>query len=353
MSLITPTAGPRVIHRDGMRGGAPGRVPDARPLPLVPPATPVDARRSKRVRSPLVSSADGQLIVPARADGFIDFHPADELLTWTRDVPLEWERELRQHSPKSDEHGWLHLVWEPGERWVPGQRWTLYEMLHEKFVDDEILEELYGESPRSEGHYCSTKVPDQFQCLCRRKREAWRDGPCTLIDRTQWMLWRQTGYFGRPFWIIQGDRGGHKFKFNGQEKEIRRLAGQAGDPPPMGDLAYAPFDQRVVAHITRNNRLSQLGQTLGEFKRTMGEGYEQHKATLARGLREEYVKWFDEQMLDVNELFVSAARKGQMDGERRTAVDFERVEEIALGQFIETGILPSAAEIHRTHKKLY
>lgn len=326
-------------------GGAPGRVPDARPLPLA-------ERRAKRVRSPLIASANGILTLPARANGYIDFRGTGELITWTRDVPPDWERELRQHSPKSDEHGFLQLVWEPGERWIPGQRWTLYEMLHETFVDDEILHELTGPSPRSEGHFCSTKVPEQFQCLCRRKLESWRGGPCALITRTQWRVWRETGYYAKPFWILQGDRGGHKFRYTSEERERLRLT-DVPDLPALGDLPAAPFDARVIAHVIRGNRLRQLTQTLGEFRRTMGAGYEEHRQRLAREMRAEYVKWFSEYNDDVNDLFVRAARTGAMDGERKTSIDYDRVDEIAMSQFIETGVLPSALEIQRTHKKLY
>jgi hypothetical protein len=307
-----------------------------------PPSTAFGYRVA-RVRHSEVR--DGTLFLPARADGYLNLAPTDHLHVRHVTPPDEWMTVLRDVSPKSDDHGFLELVWEAGDAWITGHRWTLYEMLHERFIDDEILSELQGPHPRSEGHMCSTKVPGQFQCLCRRKLESWRGGPCQLITTTQWELYRRTGYFGRPFWIIQGERGGHKFTFTESEKEMWRRAATPGDPPALGELSYAPFDGRVVRQIERHNRLKSLGVTLGEFKRLMGSQYDQHKARLAKELRTEYVKWFDESLLDVNDAFIHAARKGDMDDERKTSVDWDHVDDVATGHYLETGELLSPSQI--------
>ena len=85
--------------------------------------------------------------------------------------PNEWVEELRAISPKSDEHGFLDLVWEPGDPWVPGQRWVIYQMLHHQFADWAVVRELEGPHPRSEGHMCSVKVPKQFCPKCAEADE--------------------------------------------------------------------------------------------------------------------------------------------------------------------------------------
>lgn len=270
-------------------------------------------------------------------EGWLPIRPTDAVFIKAQEPPKEWIAQLRELSPKSDEHGWLYLHWEAGDPWIPGQRWLLYEMIHPKWVDEDVLEELRGPHPRSEGHMCSVNVPKQFQCLCRRKRESWRGGPCLLITLTQYELFHKTGYFARPFWVIQGSKGGHKRTFNEQESEMLRLAELPGDAPGVGDLPYAPFDQRVVKHIIRSNRLSQLGVTLSGFRRMMGSEHKAYREQVARNLRAEYVKWFSEQLEDVNELFISAARKGEMDGERRTEIDWEKVEDASTAHYIETG----------------
>jgi hypothetical protein len=262
-----------------------------------------------------------------------------------REPPADWVARLAEVSPKSDEQGWLKLVWEAGEEWIPGQRWTLYEMVHEQFVDPVVLAELRGPHPRSEGHMCSTNVPKQFQCLCRHKFEGWRGGPCQIITLKQWELWRETGYFGQCFWVIQGEKGGHKRVFPEEEVEMLKLADLPLEPPGVGELPYAPFDERVVAHIHRNNRLVQLGISIGEYRRKMtGAEYQLERERVARSLRAEYVKWFEEQLGEASELFVSAARKGQMDDAPRTEIDYDRAYQEGLQQYIETGILPDDSQ---------
>jgi hypothetical protein len=263
---------------------------------------------------------------------------ATAAFVYDREFPAEWLRRLRQISEVSDEVGWLYPHWEAGDPWVPGQRWVLYEMIHEKFVDDAIVEELNGPHPRSEGHMCADKVPHQFQCLCRRKLNGWRDGPCMLVDLTQWQLYRKTGgYFAKRFWIIQGSTGGHKWEFNENERRMLRFADLPTDAPRLGSLPYAPFDERVVKQIMRHNKLVTMGISIEQHRERMGAGYEQYKESVAREARRQYVEYLSEQLQDVNDLAISAARKGDLDGHRKTEVDWERVEEASTDHFIETG----------------
>lgn len=256
---------------------------------------------------------------------------------YERSLPEEWFRELRSLSPKSDDVGWLYLHWESGEPWVPGQRLVLYEMIHEKFVDFDILEELEGPHPRSEGHMCSINVPKQFQCLCRRKTEGWRGGPCSCITLTQWKLWRSTGYHATPFWIIQGRNGGHKWHFNEHEELMCKQADLPSSPPRLGALPYAPFDKRVVKQIVRHNRLTALGLSIAEFKRKMGPGYAAYKADVGREMRRQYLEYLTEQLREESDLFISAARKGQMDDGPKTTIDYVKLEEAASAHYVETG----------------
>lgn len=260
---------------------------------------------------------------------FVDF-------AFERDVPPDWIRTLRALSPKSDEVSWLYLHWEPGDPWVPGQRFVLYQMLHESFVDFELVRELDGPHPRSEGHMCSVKVPGQFQCLCRRKTEGWRGGP-SAVTLTQWQLYRATGYVPLPFWIIQGTTGGHKWAFDEQERDMLKMADLPSEPPPLGFLPYAPFDERVVKQIVQHNRLLQMDQTISEYRRTMGAGYEAHKADVAKQMRKNWMGYLATQMQDVNELFIRAAKNGEMDNLPKSNIDYVKLEELASAHYVETG----------------
>jgi hypothetical protein len=264
-----------------------------------------------------------------------------------REAPAEWTRRLRDISPVSDILGWLELVWEPGDPWIPSERWTLYEMLHPTLVDDPMeLMELYGPHPRSEGHICTAipthdwpvKPPGSYQpCLCRRKTESWRRGPCTIVTLTQWKLFRRTGYVGRPFWVIQGSNGGHKHSFTHEEEMFLEQAGLLTKAPGVGVLDHAPFDERVVRQITAFNRLWAMSNSIEEFKNTMGPGYERYRKTVDTELRKQLVKHLSEQMKEPTELFLRAMKKGQLDNKPRTEIDYDRLAEENEKHFVETG----------------
>jgi hypothetical protein len=279
--------------------------------------------------SPFVSPLVATMLAGAPAA------PADYIRD--RQPPADWIRSLREVSEKSDEVGWLYLHWEAGDPWVPGQRWVLYEMLHEKWVDDAVMDELRGPHPRSEGHMCSTKVPKQFGCLCRRKLGAWRGGPCQLVTLTQYQLYRTTGYVAKPFWIIQGTTGGHLWEFDESEREILRYANLPSEAPRLGALPYAPFDGRVLRQIMRRNRLRAMGGSIEAYKQTMGAGYDVYRQKIAREMRARYVEYLEQQLQDVNELFIRAAKKGDLDDQPRTDVNWEKVEEASTATYIEEG----------------
>lgn len=274
---------------------------------------------------------------------------------WDQDPPENWVRALRTLSPKSDVHGWLYLHWMAGEQWVPGQRWVLYEMIHPRWVDFDLMEEYDGPNPRTEGHYCSDKVPKQFQCYCDGKLEAWRDGPCSVCHKSptrclcrdylpytitadQWRIYKKTGYVPRNlFWIIQGEGGGHKAFLTEQEEDWLTAAGMSLELPYLGELDYAPFDARVLAHIQKLNKLRRFNDDLQKFKRAMGPEYAAEVQKQAREFRESVVSWFDQQMKQECDLFVEAADNGEMDNQPTTDIDYERLVDVGVPHYIETG----------------
>lgn len=266
-----------------------------------------------------------------------------------REPRPEWVAALRDVSPITELHGTLDLVWEPGDPWTPGQRWTLYEMIPWEQARYELVLALRGPNPRLTGHMCTARsVPGQFACLCKVKLEGWRneDGEPSDVTLTQWKLFQRTGKVGRLFWVIQGDRGGHKAFLTTEEKKFLAAAGKATEMPGIGTLPYADFDTRVVDHVVRFNRMRQAGLGIQAYRRRMGRGYKLHQQQAERQLRADLVTWLDEQMADnsdgpsTNELFLDAANTREMDAHApRTDVDWEKVGEEGIAAYVETGQL--------------
>lgn len=157
----------------------------------------------------------------------------------------------------------LKLVWEPGDAWDPVERWYLYDCTPRRVFEEAatkrrimgvseydngdaiLIRDLDGPSPREDGYY--DPILKEFVHL--RERE------CTL---QQWRLWREQGVYGIPWWVIQGDHGGHKRWFNQGEKKALRYAKLPDEPPVPGSLPYAPFDGRVLDRVLHYDRLRQF-----------------------------------------------------------------------------------------------
>lgn len=191
-----------------------------------------------------------------------------------RDVPPEWAARLAAVSPKQEGLAWLHLAWEPGETPVidgttynhPVERWVLWQVQPIQFVPEAIRAELDGPHPRSTGQFRPYRAADGTW------RAAWHGGPCRLISAQQWALYRETGGFARPWWVMQGDHGGHRVALSAPERMLYEAEfGGAVDVPTMGALPYADFDERVVRAIAEHDQLAQfagmagLGHRYGEY----------------------------------------------------------------------------------------
>lgn len=298
-----------------------------------------------------IASRRASLVSPERSAGSGAYKPTKVEFEFDRKPDPEWIRALRERWPITRAHSFPWLMWDAGDPWLPRERWIIMDTVHEAEVEDwhqgyVLLDELRGPHPRSDGHMCwngewrvtSPRWPKQFQCLCRRKLNAWKSGPAPSITILQWKLYRETGLVGFPMWAIQGDKGGHLLEYPIHMQEILKKADLPHEPPGIGALPYAPFDARTIRGLVRYNRLQQLNSTLSEFRRTMTTGYEAHRGRLAKELRAEWLKAIGDQMEDeVNGLFISAARKGEMDNQRRTNVDYDRLDDKATETYIEEG----------------
>lgn len=185
-----------------------------------------------------------------------------------------WSRALARLAPRSRHVNWLHVAWFAGDPWAPVERWVVYEMtpwetiaqsqeFQQKFgFDDEFYRALTGPNPRTLGHF-------------DRQLGAYiTDGLPSLIDRRQWVMFRELNAFARPLWIIQGSAGGHKRFFTPMELRYLRTQGYPWDAAPApGELAYAEFDERVVAQLAKLDRLRQWEVRRSWMKRTINDTF--------------------------------------------------------------------------------
>lgn len=176
-----------------------------------------------------------------------------EFFQWTREVPRGWQASLDALFPRNNVFSWLMIRWWAGERWrvrhASGivqtrteavQRWVIYQMSLPGNIPELVLPDLQGPHPRTRGHW-------------EPRTEEWVSD-CN-VNRDQWEIYQETGCYAQPFWIIQGDRGGHKRRFTPVETRLLKANGLPGDAPAPGDLPYAELDNRVLSQLISYDRL--------------------------------------------------------------------------------------------------
>ncbi len=157
-----------------------------------------------------------------------------DALIWTQAPHPSWQEQLDRITPPSRfEHKARAVIWwEPGDTWEPVQRWIIYQMLPKKAIPPHILKELEGPHPRSGGRYSGALG-------------VWVDGPAPSITKTAWELYQKFGGWAQPYWVLQGESGGHRYALHPWEKVLLYLATGRRDVAKPGDLPACVPDQRT------------------------------------------------------------------------------------------------------------
>jgi hypothetical protein len=211
-----------------------------------------------------------------------------------RTIPKAWEDWMSEYSPPTDRFKWLKIIHEQGYPWEPIDRFIIYEMLPVKVMDTgegllpEILAQLQHPQPPSEmGNYYDHALGEFV-----------RNEDCLITERA-WHLYRETGAWGRPYWVIQGTKGGHKRWFSQIEQQLLRAAGLPHQPPEPGDLPFAEFDDRVKKQLHNQDMLRSVHVRLKGTKQQMVAVNALRQERMERELRENLVKFLYSQVADI------------------------------------------------------
>lgn len=228
-----------------------------------------------------------------------------------------WQGELDTITPPASGLSWLKLVWVAGDVWQPINRWVVYQMIPYHRANELVKADLKGPSPRVRGRYdrvLKRFIPD----------------PNCNVDRLQWELFQQTGYYGRPYWIVQGSGGGHKRTFNRMESAISALNGGPKQPPAIGDLPFANPDRRTFDALAKHDLMRGYSFLLDRVKQS-ATMLDIHEQAIADGMSAAVWRWLEGQVSDV----LKDERRGrkaiaEMAEASRTTFDEEKAEKRAL-----------------------
>lgn len=251
----------------------------------------------------------------------------------SREVPLEWERALRELSPITGSSSYLILKWEfvlgkVKGQWVDRSRWVLYECQPAWAIPTGLRRMLEDTPPR---------LLPEGRARARRM----------FVDDWSHEYYRQHRVFARPFWVIQGRNGGVPAGFTDREQEILKAMGEPTDPAPVGSLPYAPFDGRVVAQVLQRDRLLRNDMNLDALvnEKRIAFTVAQEYANAERQHRAEFVSWFKGTLAPSADFLTWYTRRTEADmqlrkstrAENRAAHDFEQ-------RYIETGQLAQPSD---------
>lgn len=188
-------------------------------------------------------------------------------------APESWERRLREISPKSNNGSFLGFrkfeplaehdpripAWaaDPRGDWTFADRpiWAIYRHTPKHLVTKDVaadFERHWSEIPL----YPESDYPESAQVAHRR-----------YVTDYQHFMWHSAGVRVTPFLLLHGPGGGLPMKYTAREKAILRGVGAPDEPLSIGLLPACPFDERVVQHILKRDRLIQAGNRFDELEK--------------------------------------------------------------------------------------
>lgn len=250
---------------------------------------------------------------------------ASSLYYHAREFPSHWRDSLREIDPIRESTSYLEPVWH-----VLSQRWVLYNMVPLLTYDEEDRKTFWQE----------VNGPDP---------ETLEAGD-TFLSGVQWRLWKTHQRIAEPYWILQGSNGGHLVRYNSEQKHIAKAAGLPSEPPKPGALPYCGWDHKAAHQIKRGNLLLQAGNNLARFMyENRGEGLRARKREAAKQYRASVAQWLGDAQAEAMDHYLRAMKKDELPiSGSADAPDWEREEERATANFIETGTTSGFSDVKTT-----
>lgn len=210
-------------------------------------------------------------------------------------VPDAWRAELYTIGGQPNQQAaYLDLWWNAGETHEPVQRWVVLELLPQAALErtprykaqaHDLLAALRGPPPVTMRSW-----------VVRGGKRVLRS--TAKVAQWQWEIYRRTGCYALPHWIIQGSHGGHLWQFLPAYQLLLRTAGRPLNPPLVGDLPYAPWDNRVVHQLTRERELREQLEALTQREptRRTERDHKREYLEIERMGRRALLAWLDTQL---------------------------------------------------------
>jgi hypothetical protein len=149
----------------------------------------------------------------------------------------------------------MEAVWEAGTPEDPVQRWVVYSAtpahLLTEFQRDEIEARNLSVLPPGVGAASPLAIARAVECAVETVPYA----ECPQGRLRALAFWEVHRALLLPVWVVQGEGGGHPYRYADHEKRLLRLAQLPDREPELGGLPFAPLDDRVLWRLLALDRL--------------------------------------------------------------------------------------------------
>lgn len=212
-------------------------------------------------------------------------------------IEFPWEGDLRRISPIASAYSHLRAYWYRAKA-----RWVLYDVLPSEAIEDEMDtgSGLTGYELRQIMN--GVKIEDRDD-----------DVPISPVQQAMWHQW---GGYARPFWVLQGEHGGHQVRFSPQQSSALLRMGLPPEPPPLGSLPPCPFDNRAIAQLQHLNRLHQFEDSIERLRKSGSTEFAKaEEARIEQEVREAEMKFVESQVRPLVEMASSLRQRTEMESE--------------------------------------
>lgn len=238
------------------------------------------------------------------------YHTEPWGIAWEGPTPNpRWQRELDRLFPPGGSLESLRIYWEPGYPWQRVERWMIGTVMPAESIPGFYRGIFNCPNPGVLGEWDSRVDPHTGAPIgwCYR-------GP--PITRRQWKFFRATGCLLKPYWVVQGEGVGHKYKMSRPEQVISRIHDGPGEMPTPGDLPYAEPDARTWAAIAMRDRVRNHLMSLENFEHIVereGRKVTKAEAKALDAMRDEIWNWLCSQSAEIAEIAASQTLKPLWD----------------------------------------
>jgi hypothetical protein len=222
--------------------------------------------------------------------------------------PADWLRLLREVSPVSRVHSWLLPYW-----YRAGERWVLYDVLPAHLIPND--ETALGGIMTGADFFLLVNGPRPSE------RPDFEDMVVCPVSDVQHEMYRRYQVYARPFWVLQGETGGHQVAFTPQQASHLTAMGLPSQAPRIGSLPACPFDNRAAHQLQQLNRLHQMGNSMDRLRDSGSrEWAEAEESRMAREIREAECRFIEQQMTPVTDMALSLVKGANTRSEHRDQI---------------------------------